>query len=37
MLVVVRISLTFEVVRRACEIESDLLFGGIQGTTQQLK
>jgi hypothetical protein len=36
-LVVVRISITFEAVRRACEIESDLLFGGIQGTTQQLK
>ena len=37
MLVVVRISRTFEAVRRACEIESDLLFGVIQGTTQQLK
>jgi len=36
-LVVVRISITFEAERRACEIESDLLFGGIQGTTQQLK
>lgn len=37
MLVVVRISRTFEAVRRACGIESDLLFDGIQGTTQQLK